>query len=206
MKKSVFGLAKTQDQARRIVDRLQNEGFDVEYISVLVYDKDNKLTRVNAEGDLETNPDLIRAGTRQKAANKGTTTKGTIGTEKSTKLPEGAAAGATAGGIIGGSLGLLAGLGAIAIPGFGAFIAAGPILAALSGSGLGGGLGLLLGALTGLGIPEYEVKKYADRLKQGKILISIEVPNTESIDTAKNILKQEGAEDISTVSETSKAR
>src|SRR5438093_783299 len=85
---------------------------------------------------------------------------------KGTKAPEGAAAGAGTGAVIGGTLGWLAGIGAIAIPGVGPFIAAGPIVAALAGVGVGGAIGGIAGALIGLGIPEYEAKRYEGRIKR----------------------------------------
>ena len=87
--------------------------------------------------------------------------------QKETKAPEGTATGVTAGGVIGGALGVLAGIGAIAIPGLGPFIAAGPIMAGLAGLGVGGAVGGIIGALIGMGIPEYEAKRYEGRLKNG---------------------------------------
>src|SRR5436853_6507654 len=93
--------------------------------------------------------------------------------KKDTKAPEGATAGATTGAVIGGTLGLLAGIGALAIPGLGPFIAAGPIMAALSGAAAGATAGGLTGALVGLGIPEYEAKQYESKVKGGNILISV---------------------------------
>src|ERR1700733_14728327 len=89
--------------------------------------------------------------------------------DKSTKAPEGTAAGVTTGGLIGGTLGLLAGIGVLAIPGVGPFIAAGPIMAALAGLGVGGAMGGLIGALVGMGIPEYEAKRYEGHIKAGGI-------------------------------------
>src|SRR4051812_21900551 len=74
--------------------------------------------------------------------------------EHNTKAPEGAVAGAGTGGVIGGALGVLAGIGALAIPGAGPFIAAGPLMAALSGAAAGAAVGGITGALIGLGIPE----------------------------------------------------
>jgi len=82
-----------------------------------------------------------------------------MGTEKATKAPEGAAAGVTTGGVIGDTLGLLAGVGLLAIPGLGPFIAAGPIMAGLAGLGVGGAVGGVAGALIGMGIPEFEAKR-----------------------------------------------
>ena len=90
--------------------------------------------------------------------------------EKSTKAPEGATTGVTAGGAVGGALGLLAGIGALAIPGVGPLIAAGPIMAALSGGAIGAVGGGLTGALVGLGIPEYEAKRYEGKVKRGASL------------------------------------
>src|SRR6202453_4750310 len=116
--------------------------------------------------------------------------------EKNTKTPEGATTGVAAGGAIGGTLGLLAGIGSLAIPGLGPFIAAGPIMAALAGLGVGGAVGGLIGALVGMGIPEYEAKRYEGRLKNGGILVSVHCDTSDEIDRAKEILKHTGAEDV----------
>ena len=124
-----------------------------------------------------------------------------LATEKNTKAPEGTATGATAGGAIGGTLGLLAGIGALAIPGLGPFIAAGPIMAALAGIGAGAAAGGLIGALVGMGIPEYEAKRYEGRVKDGGILLSVHCDNSEWTDKAKEVLKNGGAEDIASAGE-----
>ncbi|MEO8682227.1 MAG: general stress protein [Vicinamibacterales bacterium] len=121
--------------------------------------------------------------------------------EKNTKAPEGATTGAAAGATIGGTLGLLAGIGAIAIPGVGPFIAAGPIMATLAGLGLGGAVGDMVGALVGLGIPEYEAKRYEGRIKAGGVLMSVHCDTAAEITRAKELLKQTGAEDISSSGE-----
>jgi hypothetical protein len=121
--------------------------------------------------------------------------------KKETKMPEGATVGVTAGGAIGGTIGLLAGIGALAIPGLGPFIAAGPIIAALSGGAIGAGVGGLTGALIGLGIPEYEAKRYEGKLKEGGILISVHSENNEETSSAKGIFEKEGAHDISSTGE-----
>jgi len=126
-----------------------------------------------------------------------------IGTEKATKAPEGAATGAGSGAILGGTLGLLAGIGALAIPGIGPFIAAGPIMAALAGVGVGGAVGGFTGALIGLGIPEYEAKRYEGRLQKGAILLSVHCDTSDEIKRAKEIMKNSGAEDISSTGESS---
>ncbi len=122
--------------------------------------------------------------------------------KKSTKAPEGTAAGATSGAVIGGGLGWLAGIGALAIPGVGPLIAAGPIVAALAGAGAGGVVGGITGALVGLGIPEYEAKRYEGRVKEGGILLSVHCDDSKWVKRAKEILEETGAEDISSTGET----
>jgi hypothetical protein len=124
-----------------------------------------------------------------------------LATEKNTKAPEGTTTGAVSGGAIGGTLGLLAGIGALAIPGLGPFIAAGPIMGALAGVGTGAAVGGLIGALVGMGIPEYEAKRYEGRVKNGGILVSVHCDNSDWVSKAENILKQAGAEDISSAGE-----
>jgi hypothetical protein len=124
-----------------------------------------------------------------------------LATEKNTKAPEGTATGATAGGAVGGTLGLLAGIGALAIPGLGPFIAAGPIMGALAGLGVGAAAGGLIGALVGMGIPEYEAKRYEGRVKDGGILVSVHCDDSEWVGRAKKILERSGAEDISSAGE-----
>lgn len=126
--------------------------------------------------------------------------------ENSTKAPEGAATGAGAGGVLGGTLGLLAGIGALAIPGLGPFIAAGPIMAALSGMAVGAAVGGITGALIGMGIPEYEAKIYEGRIKNGSILMSVHAENSEEVARAKAIVAENGADDISSVTEAGVAR
>lgn len=123
--------------------------------------------------------------------------------EKGTKAPEGASAGAGSGAAIGGVLGWLAGIGAIAIPGVGPFIAAGPIMAALAGVGVGGAVGGLAGALVGMGIPEYEAKRYEGRVKEGGYLVSVHADNSEWTTKAKRILEETGAADVSSTGEAS---
>src|SRR5581483_10350431 len=105
--------------------------------------------------------------------------------EKATKAPEGATTGAGSGAVVGGVLGWLAGIGALAIPGLGPLIAAGPIVAALAGVGAGGAVGALSGALIGMGIPEYEAKRYEGRVKEGGILLSVHCDNSEWVSKAR---------------------
>src|SRR6202167_211247 len=121
--------------------------------------------------------------------------------EKNTKAPEGTTAGVATGGVVGGTLGLLAGIGALAIPGVGPLIAAGPIVAALAGVGVGGVAGGIVGALVGMGIPEYEAKRYEGAVKDGGTLLSVHCDTSEQIDSAKEALKETGARDIASTSE-----
>jgi hypothetical protein len=121
--------------------------------------------------------------------------------EKNTKAPEGTTTGAATGGIIGGTLGLLAGIGTLAIPGVGPFIAAGPIMAGLAGLGAGGAVGGLIGALVGMGIPEYEAKRYEGHIKEGGVLLSVHCDTANEVKRAKDLLKQSGAQDISSTGE-----
>jgi len=123
--------------------------------------------------------------------------------EKETKAPEGTATGVAAGGILGGTLGLLVGIGSLAIPGLGPFIAAGPIMGALAGIGAGGAVGGILGALVGMGIPEYEAKRYEGHVKSGGVLLSVHCNTSDEIKSAKDLLETTGAQDISSTSESS---
>ena len=123
--------------------------------------------------------------------------------EKNTKAPEGAVAGAGTGGVIGGALGWIAGIGALAIPGVGPFIAAGPIIAALSGAAVGAAVGGIAGGLIGLGIPEIEAKRYEGKVKAGNILISVHTESSDEITRAKDIFTIAGAQDICVTGEAS---
>jgi hypothetical protein len=123
--------------------------------------------------------------------------------EKNTKAPEGAVTGAGTGGVVGGALGWIAGIGALAIPGVGPFIAAGPIIAALSGAAVGAAVGGIAGGLIGLGIPELEAKRYEGKIKAGNILISVHTDSSEEITRAKDIFTKAGAQDICTTGEAS---
>jgi len=121
--------------------------------------------------------------------------------EHNTKAPEGTAAGAGTGAVLGGALGWMAGIGALAIPGVGPFIAAGAILAALSGAALGGTVGGLTGALIGMGIPEFEARKYEGKVKTGSSLISVQSDDSDETRRVTEIFEQAGAEDIATAGE-----
>lgn len=123
--------------------------------------------------------------------------------EKHTKAPEGATTGATTGALAGGTLGWLVGIGALAIPGVGPFVAAGPIMAAIAGAGIGGVVGGVAGGLIGMGIPEYEAKRFESYVKNGGLLLSAHVDDSEWADKAKQIVEECGAQDISVATEES---
>jgi hypothetical protein len=168
MAKAVIAIAKSEDQAVRIVEQLKAASFSNNDVSVLLPD---------------------RAGSRDFAH------------EHNTKAPEGAATGAVVGGLAAGALGWLVGIGSLAIPGVGPLIAAGPIMAALSGAAAGGAVGGLAGALVGLGIPEYEAKQYEGKVKNGNILISVHTDDSKQRRIAKEIFERAHAEDVSSTGE-----
>jgi hypothetical protein len=174
-KVAVFGIYSTLPAAENATDSLVKAGFPASDVSVLL-------------------PESL-GGSRQMDTD----------TEKATKAPEGAAVGVTTGGLIGGTLGLLAGISMLVIPGLGPFIAAGPIMAALAGGGalIGGTVGGFAGALIGMGIPEFEAKRYEGRLQKGGILLSVHCDTSEEIKRAKEVMKSTGGEDISSTGESS---
>ncbi|HET7539764.1 MAG TPA: DUF3341 domain-containing protein [Polyangiaceae bacterium] len=123
--------------------------------------------------------------------------------EHNTKAPEGAVAGVGAGGVVGGTLGLLAGIGALAIPGVGPLIAAGPLMATLSGAAAGAAVGGIAGGLIGLGLPEFEAKSYEGKVKSGNILIAVHTENSETEKRAKQTFEANGAHDVAATGDSS---
>lgn len=113
-----------------------------------------------------------------------------------TKAPEGATAGVTGGGLVGAGLGWIAAIGALTIPGVGPLVAAGPILAALSGAAVGAALGGVAGALVGMGIPEFEAKLYEGKIRSGGILVAVHCKDSHHVRKAKEIFHDAGAHDI----------
>lgn len=166
MTNSVFGMAESEDVARKIVEDLKSDGIIAENISALFPEK--KASREFSQ-------------------------------EQNTKMPEGAATGAGVGGVIGGGLGWLVGVGSLAIPGLGPFVAAGPIMALLSGAAAGAAVGGVTGALIGLGMPEYEAKRYEEKLGQGNILLSVQARNDSEAQQVRQIFERDGAKDVAVV-------
>ena len=116
--------------------------------------------------------------------------------EINTKAPEGIAAGAGTGAAVGGVLGWLVGIGALAIPGIGPLLAAGPVVAALAGAGAGGATGGLVGGLIGAGIPEVEAKRYAGRIREGGYLITVHCDDSAWAKRAQEVLEATGGKDV----------
>ena len=160
MKKALFGLAKSEDQAVSIVNQLKGAGFTDNDISVLLPD---------------------RTGTRHFAH------------LQHTRAPEGAAAGASSGIVIGGALGWLLGMGTLAIPGIGPFLAAGPLMVALAGAGVGAATGGLIGAMIGMGMRRYEARQYVEKMKGGNILVSVHTEDRIERDRVREIFKNAGS-------------
>jgi hypothetical protein len=121
--------------------------------------------------------------------------------EINTKTPEGIATGAAAGAALGGVLGWLVGIGAIAVPGIGPLVAAGPVVAALAGAGAAGASGGLVGGLIGAGIPEIEAKRFAGRIRDGAYLISVHCDDRNWARRAEEILEATGGRDVVKTSE-----
>jgi len=119
----------------------------------------------------------------------------------STKAPEGAVAGVGTGGLIGGALGWLTGIGALAIPGLGPFIAAGPLMTALSGAAVGATVGGVAGGLVGLGLPDPDTERYESQLRAGRILVSVRATTPAGVEAAQRIFADNGAHEVSATSE-----
>lgn len=210
--KAVFCIAKNLAQADQIVQQLNTAGFmDISVLYGHVLERregPNMPVMTGSESFSGKGVDSRPFAEGSFADSKpSTSTTGGLGHEKNTKAPEGASTGGVVGGLVGGTLGLLAGIGVLAIPGLGPFVAAGPIIAALAGSGLVGGIGLLTGALVGMGIPEYEAVRYAEKIKNDDhILISAHTNNSDEVNLAKEIFERNGAEDISCSQEISVSR
>lgn len=114
-----------------------------------------------------------------------------------TKAPEGAVAGVGSGGLIGGALGWLTGVGALVIPGLGPFVAAGPLIAALSGAALGATVGGVAGGLVGLGFSQHDAERYEAQVRAGRILVSVHVATRRAVEVARRILADHGAREVS---------
>jgi hypothetical protein len=172
---SAIGIYATATQAEVGVDMLITKGFKSAGISLLLPEQPNNATQ-GANGAAQPAP-------------------------QTTKIGSASAVGATAGGALGGALALLVGAGALAIPGVGPFIAAGPLMAGLAGLGLGGAVGGLGGALVGMGLPEDEAKRYLSQVRTGHTLLIVHCDTPTEVLKAKDILAASGAAEISASNE-----
>lgn len=209
---AVYGILGNRVKAEKAIQALVDAGANPQDISILssqseeFHDFETSSTKTESNRNWRTEErvtDYPAGKLKEERVTTHPSPKGGMGTEKHSKAPEGATAGGVTGGIIGGALGLLAGIGALAIPGMGPFIAAGPLMATLSGIGAGGTLGGIIGALAGAGIPEFEAKRYQNRLKEGGVLLSIRANNDDLAKRWKDVLKKQGAEDVTLSSEAS---
>jgi hypothetical protein len=122
---------------------------------------------------------------------------------KRAKALEGAAAGAAVCAVVGAALAWFCSIQTVTIAALVPLVAAGPVLAALAGAGAGGALGWIVGLLAGSGLTEYVAKRYAGRIRHGGILLSVHCDNQDWCNRAKTALKNTGARNISSASETS---
>jgi uncharacterized protein (TIGR02271 family) len=164
---SVVGIFDKRSEAESAVRELINSSFRREDVSLIAG---------NASGEYTT--------TSQTST--GTADEGVSGT----------AAGATTGAVVGGIGGLLVGVGALAIPGIGPVIAAGPLVTTLLGAGVGAAAGGLIGALIDAGVPEEEAGYYAEGIRRGSTLVSVRADDQMMIDRAVNIFERHNAIDI----------
>lgn len=149
--KRIVGIFETDTQAINAIEGLRSSGYRDDEISIITKNEEkyDALTR-------KIGTDIVNDG----------------------EVSSGAATGAVAGGTIGGIGGLLLGLGALAIPGVGPIVAAGPIAAAITGALAGGAVGGLAGALIDYGVPEMEAKEYEERINAGDILVLVDDDET----------------------------
>ncbi|MEI9974667.1 MAG: DUF3341 domain-containing protein [Ignavibacteriota bacterium] len=123
--------------------------------------------------------------------------------ERHSKGPEGAVLGGVVGVIVGGTLGVLAGLGMISVPAIAQYLASGPVMDALAGAGAVGFLGAIIGAIIGLGIPEFEAKRYRGLIKEGRSLLSVHCDSSDWVTRAKRVLKAVGGRGVVATGESS---
>lgn len=164
--KTIVGLYDDIATARRVVEELATAGFERGDISLVA---NNQMTGTTA-------------------------TAGSTSTDGEA-MAEGAAGGALVGGALGGLGGLLLGLGALAIPGIGPVVAAGPIVAGLTGAGIGAAVGGLAGALINWGVPEQEAEFYAEGVRRGGTLVAVKSDDSD-VNEALAIMNRFGPVDV----------
>jgi uncharacterized membrane protein len=196
-KLAVFGVYSNREQLGRAVEQLQSAGFRDADISVVLSGGQGAATVEHVEAREPKNVNEKVKDLRSKDTKDISSGRSTDVDAKNTKAPQAAATGAGIGAALGGSLGLLAAVSAIAIPGIGPLLIAGPLLGAFAGAAAGGAVGVLVG----VGIPEDEAKLYEERLKKGGLLLSVHAETREEADRAHAIFQQTGATDIAATHE-----
>ena len=169
MAKTVIGLFDNRAEAQSVVQALLGEGFrrdDISVMSKKIEGQDNREGETVAYVEED-------------------------GEEQIKDMAKGAGTGAA----IGGLTGLLLSLTAVAIPGIGPVLAAGPLAAVIAGAGIGATAGGLISGLTRLGVPEEDANYYAEGVRRGGTLISVEASD-ERAEHAVRIMKQHGAVEI----------
>lgn len=165
--KSISCIANCRSIAEMIVGQLKFYGISNRAISVLYPDEERNGRKTHHFG---AEPDIPDAN--------------------------GVPASAGTGAVIGGTLGWVMGIGAMAVPGVGAFIAAGPIIGSLSSAAVGATVGGIAGGLIALGIPDRQARNYEDRILLGNILISVHTESPAEAMQAKFIFTRGRAQDI----------
>lgn len=116
--------------------------------------------------------------------------------EQHTKAPEGAIFGAALGFALGAMIGLAAGIGALAIPGLGALVSAGPVLAALAVAAVLSVVFAAVGAIAGATVPEIEARHYTGKLHKGTILVGVHVADRDEVRRAREVFRSVAASDV----------
>lgn len=163
MQNAIFGIVESREIAEQFVDRLGQEGFAEDALSVLFVDLGERADGVG------------------------------------TRAPEGAVTGASVAGIVGTAFGFLVGLGALFIPGAGPFLAAGPIVSALSIGAASAAAGGVTGALLGMGVPEEGAVDLSKKVAAGHVLMSVETKTGDQLARAKALFEAANAEHVSVV-------
>ncbi len=163
--KTIVGLYDDIATARTVVEELAAAGFERGDISLVANNSTTGMTGTGTTGD------------------------------DGEAMAEGAAGGALVGGALGGLGGLLLGLGALAIPGIGPVVAAGPIVAGLTGAGIGAAVGGLAGALINWGVPQEEAEFYAEGVRRGGTLVAVK-SDEDHVNEALRIMNQYGPVDV----------
>ncbi|MGI6307873.1 MAG: general stress protein [Dethiobacteria bacterium] len=162
MAKAIIGVFRSQERAKEAINELKSQGFDEKEISLVAREK--KGEGYGEEGE---------------------------GNERLTMERQNLGEGIFTGGALGGITGLLAGAGALLIPGIGPIVAAGPLAAFLTGI-VGGGL---VGGLVDFGIPEERGRHFEERVKRGDILVSVKTED-DKVQQVISTLNRYGAEDV----------